>query len=100
MWTTVLAYVLAFVGVMTFGAGGLAFLWLMFEEVTGPGHVPLRHYAVVAGLISAGLSTCITMAAMATTHWGVTLTPIKSMAARVTTSCWAVLLLRRVSTRS
>jgi hypothetical protein len=56
MWTTVLAYVLAFVGVMTFGAGGLAFLWLMFEEVTGPGHVPLRHYAVVAGLISAGLS--------------------------------------------
>jgi hypothetical protein len=28
----------------------------MFEEVTGPGHVPLRHYAVVAGLISAGLS--------------------------------------------
>jgi hypothetical protein len=56
MWTTVLAYVLAFVGVMTFGAGGLAFLWLMFEEVNGPGHVPLRHYAVVAGLISAGLS--------------------------------------------
>jgi hypothetical protein len=56
MWTTALAYVLVFMGVITFAAGGLAFLWLMFEEVTESGHVPLRHYAVVAGLISGGLS--------------------------------------------
>src|SRR5262245_39600183 len=28
----------------------------MFEEVSGPGRVPLRHYAAVAGVISAGLS--------------------------------------------
>jgi hypothetical protein len=55
MWTTALAYVLVFMGVITFAAGGLAFLWLMFEEV-GSGRVPLRYYAVVAGLISSGLS--------------------------------------------
>jgi hypothetical protein len=56
MWTTALAYVLIFMGLITFTAGGMAFLWLMFEEVSRSGHVPLRHYAVVAGLISAGLS--------------------------------------------
>jgi hypothetical protein len=56
MWTTALAYVLVFMGLITFTAGGMAFLWLIFEEVTRPGHVPLRHYAVVAGLISVGLT--------------------------------------------
>lgn len=56
MWTTVLAYVLDFIGFITFAAGGLGFMWLMFEEVTGPGHVPLRHYALIATLISGGLS--------------------------------------------
>jgi hypothetical protein len=55
MWTTVLAYVLDFMGLITFAAGGMAFMWLIFEEV-GSGRVPLRHYAVVAALISGGLS--------------------------------------------
>jgi len=55
MWTTVLAYVLDFIGFITFAAGGLAFMWLIFEEV-GSGRVPLRHYALVATLISSGLS--------------------------------------------
>jgi len=39
MWTTVLVYVLDFIGFITFAAGGLAFMWLLFEEVTGPGRV-------------------------------------------------------------
>ena len=56
MWTTVLAYVLDFMGFITFAAGGLAFMWLLFEEVTGPGRVPLRSYAVVATMISGSLS--------------------------------------------
>ena len=57
MWTTVLAYVLDFVGFLTFAAGGLAFMWLIFEEVGGSGtRVPLRNYAVVATLISGGLT--------------------------------------------
>jgi hypothetical protein len=56
MWTTVLAYVLDFIGFITFAAGGLAFMWLMFEEVTEPEHVQLRHYATTAMLISGGLS--------------------------------------------
>jgi hypothetical protein len=29
MWTTVLAYVLDFMGLITFAAGGMAFMWLM-----------------------------------------------------------------------
>jgi len=56
MSTTVLAYVLDFMGFITFAAGGMAFMWLIFEEVGGSGHVPLRYYAVVASLISSGLS--------------------------------------------
>ena len=57
MWTTVLAYVLDFVGFITFAAGGLAFMWLIFEEVAAESErVPLRHYAVVATMISGGLS--------------------------------------------
>jgi hypothetical protein len=57
MWTTVLAYVLDFVGFITFAAGGLAFMWLIFEEVAAEsGRVPLRYYAVVATLISGGLT--------------------------------------------
>jgi hypothetical protein len=56
MWTTVLAYVLDFVGFLTFAAGGLAFMWLIFEEVMASGQVPLRYYAVVATLISGGLT--------------------------------------------
>ena len=57
MWTTVLAYVLDFMGFITFAAGGMAFMWLIFEEVGGSGtRVPLRNYAVVATLISGGLT--------------------------------------------
>ena len=56
MWTTVLAYVLDFMGFITFAAGGLAFMWLIFEEVGGSEGIPLRYYAVVATLISGGLS--------------------------------------------
>jgi hypothetical protein len=56
MWTTVLAYVLDFVGFITFAAGGMAFMWLISEEVGGSGRVPLRYYAVVATLTSGGLS--------------------------------------------
>ena len=56
MWTTVLAYVLDFIGFITFAAGGLAFMWLIFEEMGGSEGIPLRYYAVVATLISGGLS--------------------------------------------
>jgi hypothetical protein len=57
MWTTVLAYVLDFMGFITFAAGGLAFMWLIFEEVAAESErVPLRQYAVVATMISGGLS--------------------------------------------
>ena len=55
MWTTVLAYVLDFMGFITFAAGGLAFTWLIFEEVGGSERVSLRSYAVVATMISGGL---------------------------------------------
>lgn len=57
MWTTVLAYMLDFLGFITFAAGGLGFMWLIFEEVTkDSARVPLRSYALVATLISGGLS--------------------------------------------
>ena len=56
MWTTMLAYVLDFVGFITFATGGLAFMWLIFEEVGGSERIPLRYYAVVATLISGGLT--------------------------------------------
>ena len=56
MWTTVLAYVLDFMGFITFAAGGLAFMWLIFEEMGRSEGIPLRYYAVVATLISGGLS--------------------------------------------
>ena len=57
MWSTVLAYVLDFIGFITFAAGGLAFMWLIFEEVGADSErVPLRYYAVVATLITGGLT--------------------------------------------
>ena len=58
MWTTVLAYLLDFVGFITFAAGGLAFMWLIFEEVAAAESErgPLRHYAAAAAMISGGLS--------------------------------------------
>jgi hypothetical protein len=57
MWTTVLAYVLDFMGFITFAAGGLAVMWLIFEEVAAESErIPLRYYAVATTLISGGLS--------------------------------------------
>ena len=56
MWTTVLAYVLDLIGFITFAAGGMAFMWLLLQEVGRSGDVPLRSYAVAATLISSGLS--------------------------------------------
>jgi hypothetical protein len=52
MWTTWLAYLIAFMGVITFAAGALgSVLLLILQEV-----IPLRYYAMVIALISGGLS--------------------------------------------
>jgi hypothetical protein len=52
MWTTWLAYLIAFMGFITFATGALgSVLILTLEEV-----VPLRYYAMVIALISGGLS--------------------------------------------
>jgi hypothetical protein len=52
MWTTRLAYLIAFMGFITVATGGLGtVLILMLEEV-----VPLRYFAMVIALISGGLS--------------------------------------------
>ena len=52
MWTTGLAYLIAFMGVITVATGALgSVLILMLEEV-----VPLRYYAMLIALISGGLS--------------------------------------------
>ena len=52
MWTTWLAYLIAFMGVITFASGALgSVLILMLEEV-----VPLRYFAMVIALISGGLT--------------------------------------------
>jgi hypothetical protein len=51
MWTTWLAYLIAFMGFITFATGALgSALILMLEEVA------LRYYAMVIALISGGLS--------------------------------------------
>jgi hypothetical protein len=50
MWTTTLAYLIAFMGFITFAGGAFGLLILMFEEVAKTGRVPLRYYALmVAG---------------------------------------------------
>ena len=54
MSTTVLAYVILFMGFMTFLSGAFGVLMLVFEEVAKSEHVPFRYYAVVIGLISGG----------------------------------------------
>jgi hypothetical protein len=52
MWTTWLAYLIAFMGVITFASDALgSVLILMLEEV-----VPLRYFAMLIALISGGLS--------------------------------------------
>ena len=52
MWTTWLAYLIAFMGFITIASGALGFvLILVLEDV-----VPLRYYAMLIALISGGLS--------------------------------------------
>jgi hypothetical protein len=46
MWTTLLAYVIAFTGFITFAGGAMGILILMFEDMAHMGRVPLRHYAI------------------------------------------------------
>ena len=55
MSTTVLAYVILFMGFMTFLAGAFGALMLLFEEVAKTERVPFRYYAMMVGLISGGL---------------------------------------------
>jgi hypothetical protein len=51
MWTTWLAYLIAFMGFITFAAGALGSVLIFMLEVVG-----LRYYAMVIALISGGLS--------------------------------------------
>jgi hypothetical protein len=55
MSTTVLAYLILFMGFITFLAGAFGALMLLFEEVAKTGRVPFRYYAMMVGLISGGL---------------------------------------------
>jgi uncharacterized membrane protein len=55
MSTTVLAYLILFMGFITFLAGAFGALMLLFEEVTNTERVPFRYYAMMVGLISGGL---------------------------------------------
>jgi hypothetical protein len=56
MWTTALAYLIDFMGFITFAGGAMGLLILMFEDVARTGEVPLRYYAMTVALISGGLS--------------------------------------------
>jgi hypothetical protein len=56
MWTTWLAYLIAFMGFITFAGGVLGVLILMFDDVAQTGQAPLRYYAMMLALISGGLS--------------------------------------------
>jgi len=55
MWTTVLAYLILFMGFITFLAGAFGALMLLFEELAKTERVPFRYYAMIMGLISGGL---------------------------------------------
>jgi undecaprenyl pyrophosphate phosphatase UppP len=63
MSTTVLAYLILFVGFITFLSGAFAALMLLFEEVAKTGRVPFRYYAMMLGLISGGLGNSLTFQA-------------------------------------
>ena len=54
MSTTVLAYLILFMGFATFLAGALGALLLLFEEVSKTGRVSFRYYAMMIGLLSGG----------------------------------------------
>jgi len=51
MWTTRLAYLIAFMGFITFATGAAGSVLILMHEV-----VPLRYYAMVIALMSGGLS--------------------------------------------
>jgi hypothetical protein len=55
MSTTVLAYLILFMGFITFLVGAFGVLMLIFEEVAKTERVPFRYYAMVVGLISGGV---------------------------------------------
>ena len=55
MWTTALAFLILFMGFITFAGGALGVLFLMFEDLVQTGRVPLRYYAMMLALISGGL---------------------------------------------
>jgi uncharacterized membrane protein len=55
MWTTVLAFLILFMGFITFAAGAVGALMLFFEEVSNTERVQFKYYAMVIGLISGGL---------------------------------------------
>ena len=55
MSTTVLAYVILFMGFITFLAGAFGVLMLLFEDLAKTERVPFRYYAMTVGLISGGL---------------------------------------------
>ena len=52
MWTTILAYLIAFMGVITVASGAWGFVFLMSQT----GRIPLRYYAMMIGMVSGGLS--------------------------------------------
>jgi hypothetical protein len=52
MLTTILAYVIAFMGLVMIGGG----VWGLFMSVSGTVRVPLRYYAMAIGMISGGLA--------------------------------------------
>ena len=54
MSTTVLAYLILFMGFITFLCGAFGLLMLLFEEVSKTERVQFRYYAMVIGLISGG----------------------------------------------
>src|SRR2546423_9979792 len=55
MWTTVLPFLILFMGFITFAAGAFGALMLVFEEVSKTECVHFKYYAMVVGLISGGL---------------------------------------------
>jgi hypothetical protein len=56
MWTTVLAYLIAFMGFIMFAGGAMGVLILMFEDLARTGRVPLRYYALTVAMIANGLA--------------------------------------------
>src|SRR5262245_6007207 len=55
MSTTVLAYLMLFMGFITFLCGAFGILMLLFEEVCKRRSVQLRYYSMVVGLMTGGL---------------------------------------------